>query len=88
MKLVEIIPGLATSAETLNTTLALAKSLGKTTARSDDRPGFIANRLLLPYINEAIFALQEVHIYFYSLCVCCVLCCVVCACVALLLSPS
>jgi len=59
MKLVEIIPGLATSTETLNTTLALAKSFGKTTARSDDRPGFIANRLLLPYINEAICALQD-----------------------------
>jgi len=59
MKLVEIIPGLATSTETLDTTLELAKTMGKVTTRSDDRPGFIANRLLVPYINEAIFALQE-----------------------------
>lgn len=59
MKLVEVIPGLATSPETLQTTLALAKAMDKTTAQSDDRPGFIANRLLMPYINEAIMALQE-----------------------------
>jgi len=59
MKLVEIISGLATSSQTLDTTLALAAAMGKTTARSNDVPGFIANRLLMPYINEAIFALQE-----------------------------
>ncbi|KAL6070974.1 3-hydroxybutyryl-CoA dehydrogenase [Balamuthia mandrillaris] len=59
MKLVEIIPGLATSSETLDTTLKLAEAMGKTTARSDDRPGFIANRLLMPYINEAVMALQD-----------------------------
>ena len=59
MKLVEIIPGLATSNETLETTLELAKNMGKTTAQSNDQPGFIANRLLMPYINEAVFALQE-----------------------------
>ena len=59
MKLVEIIPGLATSKETLDTTLSLATSMGKVTAKSDDVPGFIANRLLMPYINEAIFALSE-----------------------------
>jgi len=59
MKLVEIIPGLATSKETLATTLQLAKDMGKTTAQSNDQPGFIANRLLMPYINEAVFALQE-----------------------------
>jgi len=59
MKLVEIIPGLATSKETLETTLALAANMGKTTAQSNDMPGFIANRLLMPYINEAVFALQE-----------------------------
>jgi len=59
MKLVEVIPGLATSENTLNTTLELAKNMGKTTAQSNDMPGFIANRLLMPYINEAIFALQE-----------------------------
>ncbi|KAI9504006.1 hypothetical protein GGI25_000885 [Coemansia spiralis] len=59
MKLVEIIPGLQTSKETLGTTLALAQSMGKTTTMSQDVPGFIANRLLMPYINEAIIALQE-----------------------------
>ncbi len=60
MKLVEIIPGLATSQETLKTTIDLAHQMGKTTTQSLDRPGFIANRILMPYINEAIFTLQEV----------------------------
>ncbi|KAJ2120381.1 hypothetical protein GGF48_004214 [Coemansia sp. RSA 921] len=59
MKLVEIIPGLQTSEETLSTTLALAQKMGKTTTMSQDVPGFIANRLLMPYINEAVTALQE-----------------------------
>jgi len=59
MKLVEIIPGLRTSNETLKTTLELAKSFGKITAQSSDSPGFIANRILMPYINEAITALHE-----------------------------
>lgn len=59
MKLVEIIPGLATSPDTLARTLSLAQALGKTTAQSRDVPGFIANRLLMPYINEAVFALSE-----------------------------
>jgi len=59
MKLVEVIPGLRTSAETVAITHELAKAMGKTTSESRDVPGFIANRLLMPYINEAIFALQE-----------------------------
>ncbi|KAI9159578.1 hypothetical protein H9P43_008918 [Blastocladiella emersonii ATCC 22665] len=59
MKLVEIIPGLATSPTTLDTTLALAAAMGKTTTLSRDVPGFIANRLLMPYINEAVFALDS-----------------------------
>ncbi|KAJ1814280.1 hypothetical protein LPJ75_002841 [Coemansia sp. RSA 2598] len=59
MKLVEIIPGLQTSKETLDTTLGLAQRMGKTTTMSQDVPGFIANRLLMPYINEAVIALQE-----------------------------
>ncbi|KAJ1911172.1 hypothetical protein IWQ60_010262 [Tieghemiomyces parasiticus] len=59
MKLVEIIPGLATSAATLATTRALAEAMGKTCTVSQDAPGFIANRLLMPYINEAAFCLQE-----------------------------
>ena len=60
MKLVEVIPGLATSEDTLSSTLALAKEMGKTTTLSSDVPGFIANRILMPYINEAIFVLQDV----------------------------
>jgi len=59
MKLVEVIPSLATSPATLATTLAAAQAMGKTTAQSVDSPGFIANRLLMPYINEAVQALQE-----------------------------
>lgn len=59
MKLVEIIPGLQTNEETLKTTVGLAQLLGKTTTRSNDMPGFIANRLLMPYINEACQALLE-----------------------------
>ncbi|KAJ1997532.1 hypothetical protein GGI04_005364 [Coemansia thaxteri] len=59
MRLVEIIPGLQTSQATLDTTVALAQKMGKTTTTSQDVPGFIANRLLMPYINEAIIALQE-----------------------------
>lgn len=59
MKLVEIIPGLQTSAETLSTTLTLAQSMDKVTTQSRDMPGFIANRLLMPYINEAVIALNE-----------------------------
>lgn len=59
MKLVEVIPGIGTSPETLQTTLDLAVSMGKITTESKDTPGFIANRLLMPYINEAIIALDE-----------------------------
>jgi len=59
MKLIEVISGLATSANTLATTLALSKAMGKITTHSKDIPGFIANRLLMPYINEAVYALQE-----------------------------
>eukprot|EP00698_Gefionella_okellyi_P016465 TRINITY_DN4710_c0_g1_i1.p1 TRINITY_DN4710_c0_g1~~TRINITY_DN4710_c0_g1_i1.p1 ORF type:complete len:321 (+),score=80.74 TRINITY_DN4710_c0_g1_i1:144-965(+) len=59
MKLVEIIPGIQTSEETKSKTLALAAAMGKTTTVSRDMPGFIANRILLPYINEACYALME-----------------------------
>jgi 3-hydroxybutyryl-CoA dehydrogenase len=59
MKLVEIIPGLATSEMTLQVTRTLAEKMGKTTIKSDDQPGFIVNRILMPMINEAIFAVQE-----------------------------
>ena len=59
MKLVEVIKGLQTSNETLDTVLGLAKSMDKITSTARDIPGFIANRILIPCINEAIFALYE-----------------------------
>jgi len=59
MKLVEVIKGLATSEDTLSTTLAIAEKMGKTTTMSEDIPGFIANRILMPYINEAVQTLYE-----------------------------
>lgn len=59
MKLVEVIKGLATSKETLQTTLQLCKVMGKETVEANDSPGFISNRILCPMINEAVFALQE-----------------------------
>jgi len=59
MKLVEIIRGLATSEETFETTQDLAKRFQKTPVAANDFPGFISNRILLPMINEAIFALYE-----------------------------
>ena len=59
MKLVEIIRGLQTADDTYAVTLALAQKLGKTTITSKDCPGFLVNRILIPLINEAGFALQE-----------------------------
>lgn len=59
MKLVEIIRGIATSDETYIATRQLAEALGKTPVAVNDSPGFISNRVLLPMINEAIFALHE-----------------------------
>ena len=59
MKLVEVIRALQTSDETHATTLALAESMNKTCSTAKDIPGFIANRILMPYINEAVFALHE-----------------------------
>ncbi len=59
MKLVEVIKGLATDDETLQTTLTLCKVMGKEPVEANDSPGFISNRILCPMINEAIFALQE-----------------------------
>ena len=59
MKLVEVIRGLATSDETFETTKGLAIKLGKTPVEAKDFPGFISNRILMPMINEAIFALYH-----------------------------
>jgi 3-hydroxybutyryl-CoA dehydrogenase len=59
MKLVEVIRGLATSDETFETTKGLAIKLDKTPVEAKDFPGFISNRILMPMINEAIFALYH-----------------------------
>jgi 3-hydroxybutyryl-CoA dehydrogenase len=59
MKLVEVIKGLATSTETFDTTWKLSQDFGKTPAEANDFPGFIANRILMPMINEAIFCLYQ-----------------------------
>ena len=59
MGLVEIIRGIATSAETYETAVAFAESLGKTTTNAEDFPAFIVNRVLVPMMNEAIFTLYE-----------------------------
>ncbi len=59
MKLVEVIKGLATSQETFEITWALCKKFDKTAAVANDYPGFIANRILLPMINEAVFCLYQ-----------------------------
>ena len=59
MKPIELIRGLATSDDTVATVEAFAKSLGKTVVHANDAPGFIVNRVLLPMLNEAIFALGE-----------------------------
>ena len=59
MGLIEVIPGLATSAETLARTRAFAEALGKQVVQSQDEPGFVVNRVLLPMINEAVFVLGQ-----------------------------
>ncbi len=59
MKLVEIISGLQTSQETLDVTQSLCRQMGKTSISAQDYPGFILNRVLMPYINEAIFLVHE-----------------------------
>jgi 3-hydroxybutyryl-CoA dehydrogenase len=59
MKLVEIIRGIATDADTYEIAVEFAKSLGKITANSEDFPAFIVNRVLIPMINESIYTLYE-----------------------------
>ena len=59
MTLVELIRGQATSAESMHTAAELCVALGKTSVEAADYPGFIANRVLMPMINEAIFAVME-----------------------------
>ncbi|KUJ20179.1 uncharacterized protein LY89DRAFT_612335 [Mollisia scopiformis] len=55
---VEIITGLQTSQETIDTAIAFCKAMGKIPSQSADSPGFLANRILMPYINEAIICLE------------------------------
>ena len=59
MKLVEIIRGLATSDETTKKVIDLSSQLGKTPVEVNDYPGFVANRVLMPMINEAVYCLME-----------------------------
>ena len=59
LALVEVIRGLETSDETAAAIVALAEDLGKTPAEARDLPGFVSNRILMPFINEAAFALLE-----------------------------
>ncbi len=59
MKLVEIVRAVQTSDETVALTKALAEKMGKTTTMSRDAPGFLVNRILIPMLCEACFALQE-----------------------------
>ncbi|MAU68501.1 3-hydroxybutyryl-CoA dehydrogenase [Hyphomonas sp.] len=59
MKLMEVIRGLATSQETYETAIGFANRLEKTTTNAEDYPAFIVNRILVPMINEAVYALYE-----------------------------
>ncbi len=59
MGLIEVIPGLATSDETTARTRAFAEELGKEVVLSQDEPGFVVNRILLPMLNEAVFVLGQ-----------------------------
>jgi 3-hydroxybutyryl-CoA dehydrogenase len=59
MQLVEVIRGLATSDETTKRVFLLAQAMGKTPVEVNDAPGFVANRVLMPMINEAVFCLME-----------------------------
>ena len=59
MKMVEIIRGIATDDDTYETICGFAARLGKTTGLAEDYPGFMANRILMPMINEAVYALYE-----------------------------
>jgi 3-hydroxybutyryl-CoA dehydrogenase len=59
LKLVEVVRGRETSDETADAVIELAGELGKTPAVANDFPGFVSNRILMPYINEAVYALQD-----------------------------
>jgi 3-hydroxybutyryl-CoA dehydrogenase len=59
LKLVEVVRGGGTSDETVAAIIALAEELGKTPAEANDSPGFVSNRILMPFINEAVWALHN-----------------------------
>jgi len=59
MKLCEVVRGVQTAEDTYQSTRDLAERLGKTVITSKDQPGFVVNRMLIPFLNEAVFALQE-----------------------------
>jgi 3-hydroxybutyryl-CoA dehydrogenase len=59
LKLVEVVRGRETSDDTATKIVALAEALGKTPAVANDFPGFVSNRILMPYINEAVWALHD-----------------------------
>jgi 3-hydroxybutyryl-CoA dehydrogenase len=59
LELVEVVRGRETSDETAEAIIELARALGKTPALVNDFPGFVSNRILMPYINEAVYALQD-----------------------------
>jgi 3-hydroxybutyryl-CoA dehydrogenase len=59
LELVEVVRGHETSDETAEAIIELARELGKTPAVANDFPGFVSNRILMPYINEAVYALQD-----------------------------
>jgi 3-hydroxybutyryl-CoA dehydrogenase len=59
LQLVEVVRGRETSDETAEAVTELARELGKTPALANDFPGFVSNRILMPYINEAVYALQD-----------------------------
>jgi 3-hydroxybutyryl-CoA dehydrogenase len=59
LELVEVVRGRETSNETAEAVTQLARDLGKTPAVANDFPGFVSNRILMPYINEAVYALQD-----------------------------
>jgi 3-hydroxybutyryl-CoA dehydrogenase len=59
MKLVEVIKGYSTSSETMESIMALSKKIGKVPVEVNDFPGFVANKILMPMINEAIITLNE-----------------------------
>jgi len=59
MQLVEVIPGIQTSGEVVERTIALATKMGKTPLKANDRAGFVSNRVLMPMINEAFYAWME-----------------------------